>query len=385
MSDKVIMYKDESGNIRSELISIIPDEDYRAKKSKKIEGKDFSGYIIVSNYENGSLIGAWLYKDGKDIKQVRLKDNSPNGRLRVCAETIVDVYEKSEPGGPNHVGGGGEEGVITIGDDVYVKTGSKSVLIGDCGGGAGDGFAGVGAVGGDGGSGGGGGVPSPYNPATLDDYDNFGRYIGSDPYYVLIQRISDLDQRGLGLSNDERQFLMSHNEFIDFMNQGLDNAGSSSIGPIEDALARINGRFTPEEKRTLGQGHWYYRLNMYIYIVNAIDATNLTGQYFAGKDPTCSACRANAFKHAMFIILNAKIFGADMAAQLGRDHEGGTQVNGPDREMDLNNNEVGISIYQNNSLSRISDFPNLIIIEMNTQHSRFIYLKNGVKVTADTP
>lgn len=74
---------------------------------------------------------------------------------------------------------------------------------------------------------------------------------------------------------------------------------------------------------------------------NRADALNRTSEYFCS---TNDGFNGNAFQHAYWSALNTWSFGADAARIMGLKHEAENYGNLLLREMDLYNNELGISI-----------------------------------------
>ncbi|GAA4440465.1 hypothetical protein GCM10023091_24150 [Ravibacter arvi] len=136
--------------------------------------------------------------------------------------------------------------------------------------------------------------------------------------------------------------------------------GSIDVGFVERKKRELSDRFIPEEKAVLWQysqnNTTKYRLNILRYGANALIAGKATAAYFNNSvASTCSSCKGNAYKHALFRILDANSFGRETSRLLGEAHEADQQQNAPETIMDRKNNTEGLRIYDSyrNSINNL--------------------------------
>lgn len=79
------------------------------------------------------------------------------------------------------------------------------------------------------------------------------------------------------------------------------------------------------------------------YLHNAYRAKNLAAQYFPNS---VNNGNGDAFRHALFNAMNAKVLGVDLAKRLGDAHENTPLQHPLSRQMDLFNNQVGRTLFQ---------------------------------------
>lgn len=136
---------------------------------------------------------------------------------------------------------------------------------------------------------------------------------------------------------------------IDAIIEWLKARKSVALEAVESEIMRLKGRFNKAEKDVLweysGGNMVKYRLNVLRYGANAYSATSATLAYFqSDQAKNCSSCKGNAFKHALFRVLDAVSFGREISWQLGEAHESLEELN-PATVMDKKNNAVGLQIY----------------------------------------
>lgn len=127
-------------------------------------------------------------------------------------------------------------------------------------------------------------------------------------------------------------------------------AGKSVVlESLENEIIGLKAKFNNAEKNVLweysGENKIRYRLNVLRYGANAYSATSATYAYFHSKQAgDCGECKGNAFKHALFRILDAVSFGREVSGQLGEAHE---SEEDPSKSMimDRKNNYAGLQIY----------------------------------------
>lgn len=93
---KLLMYKTKKGEMQTEVITTIPDNDYLAKKLGAIENKDFCGNIIVRDWD-GKFLRGYKYKNGKRI--ANFSGAVKSGRVAIFACGQVDWFSVSCGGG----------------------------------------------------------------------------------------------------------------------------------------------------------------------------------------------------------------------------------------------------------------------------------------------
>ena len=89
---KLLMYKTKKGEMQTEVITTIPDDEYLAKKLGAIENKDFCGNIIVRDWE-GKFLRGYKYKNGKRIANFSTAVKSGRVAIFVCGQ--IDWFSVS--------------------------------------------------------------------------------------------------------------------------------------------------------------------------------------------------------------------------------------------------------------------------------------------------
>lgn len=77
---KLLISKDEKGNYRSVIITIIPDRKEQRKKEAVTRNK-FSGTVLLMNKTDDGFKIGWRYKNGKFLDVFYPQPQSPSGRL----------------------------------------------------------------------------------------------------------------------------------------------------------------------------------------------------------------------------------------------------------------------------------------------------------------
>ncbi len=136
---------------------------------------------------------------------------------------------------------------------------------------------------------------------------------------------------------------------IDAIIEWIKAKKSVALEFVENEIRAQKGRFNNAEKSIIwqysGGSPTKYRLNVLRYGANAYAAISTTFSYFqSNQAKNCSACKGNAFKHALFRIFDAVSFGRETSRQLGEAHESEEDLD-PATIMDKKNNAVGLQIY----------------------------------------
>jgi hypothetical protein len=79
IQSKLLVYKNDQGTVQAELIHIIPTPESR-KKSKKVKGSSFSGFVFSFNQTGDTPLTGLKYKDGKVVCKAK-PAATRNGRL----------------------------------------------------------------------------------------------------------------------------------------------------------------------------------------------------------------------------------------------------------------------------------------------------------------
>lgn len=154
---------------------------------------------------------------------------------------------------------------------------------------------------------------------------------------------------------------------------------------FDNLIINLTGKaLTPKEKEALDaladQLQSYKLLMRLFYAANAYAAENLTGVKFNSFGATCSNCKANAFKHALFLIFNAETFTIKSAETLASAHE--LNSAGIDRTMDEINNAAGSSIFkQFGQTGTDSQWADRVKAATNVGQHGLVFVKNAALVS----
>lgn len=97
VQSKMLIYKDQKGNVTAEVIRIIPTDENRLQ-NQHVKGNTFSGYVIRYDSEGKTLVRGLFYKDGDLVDSFDL-NSQRNGRqafdCTIWVEQPEYTYEPS--------------------------------------------------------------------------------------------------------------------------------------------------------------------------------------------------------------------------------------------------------------------------------------------------
>jgi hypothetical protein len=81
----LLVYKDKSGSVQSQLVQYIPSKEYKKKKKGRISDGDFTGLLFAMTWNEKFVVG-FEFKDGKIVKALTptTSTNAPGGRVASC-------------------------------------------------------------------------------------------------------------------------------------------------------------------------------------------------------------------------------------------------------------------------------------------------------------
>lgn len=124
----------------------------------------------------------------------------------------------------------------------------------------------------------------------------------------------------------------------------------------------------------------FKRIMRFMYAANAYAAQKFTSTKYNAFGSTCNNCKGNAFKHALFIILNAETFSKESALTLAAGHENG-QLD-MDTQMDNKNNAAGVSIFDKfNGSGTAFQWADRVKEATNLGQYGLVFIKNSVLVS----
>ncbi len=335
---KLIMYKDSKGKVQTMLMKIVADFDYfenSLKKSKKEKAKnntkDFDGTLLFYNWDETKIIEGLHYENGKLVRVFKPERITQNGRISGCTSWYYVEYWP-----PNNARISSDTRcnctVTTVTSCSFDSPESSVITVS------------MASFGGTGGGGASEAISSSYRQNKVDNF------------------LAQAAQNGVTFTPDERlEFIDNFDDFLKVKDDLLNKIRAWKHGTIQSLEAEYNRTFapysltlTPQEIGILTNSGPFasYKINLMLYTMNAQDATIdatliMTSLGRDGsKARTCANCRANAAKHAAWLIRNSFIFGTSTANSLGVAHE--TNTSGTERDMDLHNNQVGLSLYNQN-------------------------------------
>lgn len=287
----------EKGKYDYYVVELLPDEEYlkkiEKKKVKLFNKREYSGYFFIKDWNDAPKEG-WYMKNGKVVRQLSPTTIKKNGRLMGC-----DWFTRFHFSFGCVTGGGGNGGgdVIIFGTSFVIQGNDPS---------AGPSLAFT--------------LPLPEGHACA--YNQW-QFTEADVFI-------DCNFDG-GVPDPMEDF-----PFIPYLN-GPGNAGSyvvwGTVAFVE--YLELGFALNIQERNFYASMSWLVpqAMNNRFAAKDAIDYFYcVDADYFNG----------NAFKHAYWSALNTWAFGADVARTMGQLHEvGSSNLN---REMDLHNNELGISI-----------------------------------------
>lgn len=87
----------------ADIVRFIPEADSR-KGKRKIDGKDFSGYVLAYDQSETTYKGGWYYEKGKPKKRVRI-EGAKMARL-ASSDCDILIYRPVDPDRPAQLGTG---------------------------------------------------------------------------------------------------------------------------------------------------------------------------------------------------------------------------------------------------------------------------------------
>lgn len=292
-TEMLYIYNDK-GKYDYYVVELLPDDEYLKKLEKKndkvklFNKREYSGYFFIKDWNDAPKEG-WYMKNGKVVRQLSPTTIKKNGRLMGC-EWFTRLHFTL--------------GCVTNGGGEVVVFGTSLVIPGNEPG-AGLSLAAT--------------IPKP------DGYEcdfNQWQFTEAD---VFIDCSFDGD---------------APDPVIDFpflypllgpVSYGL--YGTLQLLPIFE----LNFTLNHAERAFYSEYPWMIPQAMN----NRADALSMTEWYFCS---TNDGFNGNAFQHAYWSALNTWSFGADAARLMGLKHESENFGDNLRREMDLYNNELGISI-----------------------------------------
>ncbi|MCF2489704.1 DUF6973 domain-containing protein [Dyadobacter sp. CY347] len=328
--------------VKAYLAWYFPDKKW-IQEYKKDRKRSFYGTVIMNNYDG-------LPSSGR-----------PEGRTNlvpVCASVMVlsGIVEHLCCHNSQHTSCGCPTGTKYYFEYQYntVTTCIDSYI---------DAFGGYGGSGGGTGGGSGGGtVPNPgggYDPCQQPKTGT-GKTPCTpntpDPGPVVVPNanvvplVSIASAKGVSFNSTEMSMLNSLSlTTINRIKNLISKFGGMVEGDYDNLMTAITGDDLSDLENgmldILGDGFadsiFIVRL---IYAANAYAAQTYTAVKYNICGSTCSGCKANAFKHALFLIFNAELFTIKAASALASAHEDG-QVS-KEAQMDRVNNATGQKIYE---------------------------------------
>jgi hypothetical protein len=260
-------------------------------------------------------------------------------------------------------------------------------------------------VGGGTGGGGGGTAPNPgngYEPCTgpqdrtmvappCETNEPPGpQPIENDPYYTPNSNVSSLitlaATKGVTFTAAQVPALNALSpEMITRIKNLITKFGAAVQVDWDNLVNTINGEYLTDDELAIlntlaaGTGANIFIIRL-VYAANAYAAQLSTAAKFNAYGSTCENCKANAFKHALFLIFNAEPFTLEIASILAAAHE--SESSGQNTEMDKKNNMAGMLIYE--QFSRIGT-PLQWVDRVKTATSQgqygMVFIKNGNQVS----
>lgn len=160
------------------------------------------------------------------------------------------------------------------------------------------------------------------------------------------------------LTSSEESFILDCDDLntAESLIRALRQWGNLSVSELEDLTVGLFEERINAQERQILENVWgapFYRIALWLYILDGSDAEQYTAFNFSANQingqtaSTCAWCIGNAFKHAIFRVLNAATFTRQISINLGVAHE----LNAPianivkDTEMDTYNNAQGIAVF----------------------------------------
>jgi hypothetical protein len=414
---KLFVYKDAKGNMQADVVRFIPEVSTR-KGNKKIDGKDFSGYVLAYDQTENTYLGGWYYQKGESKGRVRLNGSTKMARIASSPCDIL-IYEAADTDRPAKLGTGAPAPDFYYDQDGIAWVLSEVIAM-PCGSGStnntnntsnnntsnnnntntsgtsGANTAGYGQPGWTWYSGGGNSqLPTNWSPFTMDMLGDFGvvSFSAADNFFltVLINKgiaFDEVDQELI--RNDFGLWGKALTDYINSSGQKPDlsaftlNTNNATDQQVINAINSLMEEpgvpkgITNDELILLGLGTAQFRANLNKYYQDAKDATQRAiWRYSYAEAQEQGLSRANAFKHALFAILHARSFGRQLAQQLANEHEEYDISQSPanysiETQMDLWNNQEGFNIYDSNPNRQISEFDNAVFQGVTNGNMRYV-------------
>ncbi|MCE6988993.1 DUF6973 domain-containing protein [Dyadobacter sp. CY323] len=161
--------------------------------------------------------------------------------------------------------------------------------------------------------------------------------------------------------------------------------GSSAKTDFENLIKTLTGSaLTNSEREALDaladNIEGYKVLMRLMYAANAYAAQAYTGLKYNFSVIVCDNCKANAFKHALFLIFNAETFTKNSAVTLAGAHESGHA--GINTKMDEKNNAAGSSIFtQFAGIGTASQWADRVKAATDLGQHGLVFVKNEILVS----
>ena len=257
-----------------------------------------------------------------------------------------------------------------------------------------------------GGAGGGGTTPSPgngYEPCTgpqdrtmvappCETNEPTGP-IENDPYYTPNSNVSSLISlaatKGVSFTAAQVPALNALSpEMITRIKNLITKFGAAVQVDWDNLIKTIRGKnLTDDELAILntlaaGTGANIFIIRL-VYAANAYAAQLSTAAKFNFCGSTCMSCKANAFKHALFLIFNAEAFTIEIATILAATHE--ATSSGKETDMDVKNNAAGKLIFdQFGGIGTASQWVDRVKAATDQGKYGMVFLKNDNPVGTTT-
>jgi hypothetical protein len=408
IQSKMLISKDENGHFRSEVIAIIPEQkDQRNKKPVKKE--TFSGAVLLMEEDGINFKRGWKYKNGK-LKDVFTQNKlSPNARLSAysCSVAFYGLMAQGSGSG-NYTCSPSSDRNCFPSSFIDQATGGFWVKIFEreatCEEGVPTGapyrqnpwdqetnWVMANPTGG-------GGAAYPYQDPYAPSQIDYGMPIELDAADAFAWELANRIGTRFFLNGEEIELMRSNywltfkvREYIEATGQKPNLSGfiinvetSSDQQMIEAINILVEGPgvpsgLTPRELELLGLGTSSFRVNLNKYYYDARTASlRAINRYNFSQAILDGISRANAFKHALFVIMHAKSFGRSLAQELANAHENYDVNRSPaeyslDVQMDLWNNQEGFNVFDANPNSSIDNFDSTVFNKVTNGHMRYIY------------
>ncbi|TAE24342.1 MAG: hypothetical protein EAZ91_20570 [Cytophagales bacterium] len=371
----LVVYKDEKGKLLADVVRMIPLPGSKNSNSK-MNGKDFTGYVLAYDQTEKSFMGGWYCEKGKATSKIKL-NRSKSARV-ASSDCDILIYKPADPDRPAKLGDGqptstdgsyyDSEGTLWVLEKTIpmacgpAEGGNNNQSVPTVDWGDPNWYWTVYEMA--------GGVGSntnynsnpntawmPYAVSMLSEYgnvnfdpkgnffiaaENRGIYFGDDEKALIREEWASL-------SNAIWNYITTANRKPNLSDLSFDVNTSTEEQMLSAAMRLMveeeNLNSLPrEERRLLGEGTPNYRRNCELYLSDARKATiRAIRHYTYSEAQEDGFSQANAFKHAIFACYHADTFGRNLAEQICEAHEGGSML--LDSEMDRWNNAQGFKYW----------------------------------------